>query len=201
MALSILAVDAAASSLLACVCTALTRLPTEVPGLAGCPCRTCVVPGLVAADGCDTRCGQLEPGQFPGQLTVSVIRLYSSDRAQFPREVQTVRDVRECEPPQTTAVELLITLFRCIPGMNNDGCPPTCEQLSASAMQLHADMLAIQQAVLCCYAATDTSRPRGRRYVLGQSRPIGPSGDCVGIEQRVTVALDYGLCCPAEALA
>lgn len=201
MALGILAVDAAASSLLACVCTALSRLPTEVPGLAGCPCRTCVVPGLVAADGCDEGCGTLPAGTYPGQLTVSVIRLYSSDRSGFPREVQAVRDLRECVPPQTTAVELAVTLFRCVPGMTDDGCPPTCEQLSASAMQLHADMLAIQQAVLCCYAGTDTTRPRGRRYVLGQSRPIGPSGDCVGIEQRVTVALDDCLPCPPESLA
>lgn len=201
MALSILAVDAAASSLLACACTALSRLPTEVPGLAGCPCRSCVVPGLVAADGCDTNCGTLEPGEFPGQLTVSVIRLYSSDRAQFPREVQAVRDLRDCPMPQVTVVELAVTLFRCIPGMNNAGCPPTCEQLSASAMQLHADMLAIQQAVLCCYAATDTTRPRGRRYVMGQSRPIGPSGDCIGLEQRVSVALDDCLPCPPTGLA
>ena len=199
MAMSILAVDAAASSLLQCVCTGLSQLPTEVPGLAGCPCRSCVVPGAVAADGCDAGCGALAPGEYPGQLTVSVARIYSTDRQSFPREAQTVRDLKDCPMPQTTAVELTITLFRCVPGMDDNGCPPTCEQLSASAMQLHADLLAIQRAVLCCYAATDTTRPRGRRYVLGQSRVIGPQGDCVGIEQRVTVALDDCLVCPEVA--
>lgn len=201
MALSILAVDAAATSLLACVCTALSRLPTEVPGLAGCPCRSCVVPGAqVAWDGCDGACPPV-PGEFPGQLSVNVVRLYSSDFHQFPREVQTVRDVKNCPMPQTTAVELAVTVLRCVPGMDKNGCPPTCEQMSAAAMQSHADMLAVQQAILCCYAGTDTSRRNGRRYVLGQSRTVGPQGDCAGFEQRVVVALDDCLPCPPQDAA
>jgi hypothetical protein len=199
MALSILAVDAAASSLLSCVCAGLSRLPTEVPGLDGCPCRSCVVPGTPAADNCGEGCERLPAGEFPGQLTVNVVRIYSSDRQNFPREVQTVRDLKDCPPPQTTAVELNITLYRCVPGSTNEGCPPTCEALSASAMQVHADLLAIQRAVLCCYAGTDTTRPRGRRYVLGASRVVGPQGDCVGIEQRVVTALDDCLACPVTA--
>lgn len=198
MALGLLAVQQAAENLLTCVCTALGRLPTEVPGLAGCPCRSCVVPGVPAADSCGESCLPLPDGSWPGQLTVNVIRLYSSDRQNFPREVQTVRDLRDCPPPQTTAVELAVTVYRCAPGPTKDGCPPSCEELNDSATQLHADMLAVQQAVLCCYAATDTSRPRGRRYVLGQSRTLGPQGYCVGLEQRVTVALDDCLPCPPE---
>lgn len=198
MALSILAVDAAASSLLACVCSGLATLPAEVPGLDGCPCRSCVVPGTPAADNCGEGCEALPAGQFPGQLTVNVVRIYSAERQGFPREAQTIRDLKDCPPPQTTAVELLVTLYRCVPGVSDEGCPPSCEALSASAMQLHADMLAIQRAILCCYAGTDTTRPRGRRYVMGASTVTGPRGDCVGIEQRVTVALDDGLCCPSE---
>lgn len=196
MALSLLAVHQAAENLLTCVCTALGRLPAEVPGLAGCPCRTCVVPGVPAADNCGEGCGTLPDGQFPGQLTVNVIRLYSSDRNAFPREVATVRDLKQCVPPQVTAVELAVTLYRCAPGPTSEGCPPSCDDLGAAAMQLHADMMAVQQAVLCCYAGTDTSRRTGRRYVVGQSRTIGPQGGCVGLEQRVTVALDDCLPCP-----
>lgn len=198
MALSFMAVHQAANDLLTCVCQGLTRLVTEVPGLAGCPCRSCVVPGLVAADGCDASCGTPPAGEYPGQLSVNVIRLYTSDRTAFPREVQTVRDRRNCPMPLTTAVELAVTVYRCAPMPSDQGCPPTCEELSASAMQLHADMLAVQTAVQCCYAGTDTTRPFGRRYVLGQSRTLGPQGGCVGLEQRVTVALDDCVPCPAE---
>lgn len=205
MALSLLAVHQASEDLLNCVCQGLARIPTEVPGLAGCPCRSCVVPGTPAADGCGTNtCAPLPDGQFPGQLTVHVIRIYATERQDFPREsaardASTVRDGKNCMPPPTTAVELAVTLYRCIPGLTKEGCPPSCEDLSASAMQLHVDMLNIQQSVLCCYSGTDTTRRHGRRYVLGPSRTVGPQGDCVGIEQRVTVALDDCLPCPVPA--
>ena len=199
MALSVLSVHQAANDLLTCVCQALSQLPTDVPGLAGCPCRSCVVPGLVAADGCDETCGALPAGQFPGQLSVSVVRIYQSDRQSFPRETATVRDMKDCPPPQTTALELLVTLYRCAPLPSDEGCPPTCESLSDTAMQLHADMLKVQQDVLCCYAATDTTRRKGRRYVMGASRTLGPQGGCIGLEQRVTTALDDCIACPVPA--
>lgn len=195
MTLSMLAVHQAAQNLLDCVCTALAALPAEVPGLAGCPCRVGVVPGAVAADGCDGGCN-VQPGEFPGQLTTSVVRLYASDLVSFPRELGTqqagggVRDLKNCAMPQATAVELLVTLFRCVPGPTDDGCPPTMAALDAAAMQYHADMLAVQQGILCCYAGTDTTRRNGRRYVMGQTTTIGPSGGCVGFQTRVIVALD-----------
>lgn len=196
VAMPITAIDTAAQDLLSCVCTSLSGLPTEVPGLAGCPCRSCVVPGTVAADGCDETCGVLPPGEYAGQLTVSVARLFASDRNLFPREAALVRDNRGCQPQHTTAVELLVTLFRCAPLPSDEGCPPSCESLAASALQLHTDMLAVQRAILCCYADTDQSVRGGRRYVLGQSRTLGPQGGCVGLEQRVVVALDGCLVCP-----
>ncbi len=99
MALSFLAVHQAAENLLTCVCTGLSRLPVDVPGLAGCPCRSCVVPGTAAADGCDSSCAPLPEGQFPGQLSVNVVRIYSSDRQSFPREVLAVHDGKQCAAP------------------------------------------------------------------------------------------------------
>lgn len=198
MALSPTAVHDAATDLLNCVCQALDRLPVDVPGLAGCPCRSCVVPGQVAADGCDGSCPPVA-GEYPGQLSVNVTRLYSSDRSAFPREVATVRDLRECAPPPVTVLELAVTLFRCTPLPDDQGCPPSCEELTAAARQLHADLLAVQAAVLCCFAGTDPVQRRGRRYVLGQSRTMGPQGGCVGLEQLVRVALDDCITCPPVA--
>lgn len=195
MTLSMLAVHEAAEALLNCVCTALDALPLEMPAMAGCPCRVGVVPGSVAADGCDGGC-DVPAGEYPGQLTVNVVRLFASDRASFPRELGTqqagggVRDLKNCALPVTTAVELLVTLFRCVPGPTDDGCPPSMEELNVAAMQFHADMLAVQQGIMCCFAGTDTSRRTGRRYVVGQTTTIGPQGGCVGFQSRVMVALD-----------
>lgn len=203
MALSMLAVHEAAEALLNCVCDAVSLLPTEVPGLAGCPCRVGVVPGAVAADACDGGC-DMAPGTYPGQLTTSVVRLFSSDRISFPRETTPganvpgsgIRDAVNCAMPQVTGVELLVTLWRCAPGPSEDGCPPSMAALNDAAMQFHADMLAVQQGILCCFASTDTSTRRGRRYVIGQTTTIGPQGGCVGFQTPVTVALDDCIPCP-----
>lgn len=204
MALSMLAVHEAAEAVLNCVCAALDRLPAEVPGLAGCPCRTGVVPGAPAADGCDGGC-DMQPGEYPGQLTVSVTRLYASDRNAFPRELGStqgigsgVRDLANCAMPQSTAVELAVTLWRCVPVSTDEGCPPAMDALNESAMQFHADMLAVQQGILCCLAGTDTTQRRGRRYIMGQTRTLGPQGGCVGFQASVTVALDDCIPCPPE---
>ena len=201
MALSMLAIHQAAQNLLDCVCESVDALTLSVPGLAGCPCRVGVVPATPAADGCDGGC-DAGPGEWPGQLTVNVVRMYASDIVVFPREAggtsQTanglgVRSLKNCTMPQVTAVELNVTLFRCVPGPTDEGCPPTMAELDAAAMQYHADMLAVQQGILCCYAGTDTTRRSGRRYVVGQTTTIGPSGACVGFQTRVTVALDDSL--------
>ncbi len=200
MALSLLAVHNAATSLLECVCQGLARIPTEVPGLAGCPCRTCVVPGTPAADNCGDGCGTLPAGQYPGQLTVNVVRIYQTARADFPRyspsQPSSVLDARGCTGMPTTAVDLLVTLYRCAPGPGKDGCPPSCDDLNDSAMQLHTDMLVMQSSIQCCYGGTDTTRRTGRRFTIGQAAVTGPRGLCVGIEQQVTVALDDGVAPP-----
>lgn len=197
MALNILAVNQAAQNLLDCICSTMNQIPSEAPGLMGCPCRVAVVPGqLVAADACGDECTEPAPGEFPGQLTVNVVRIFSSDRQNFPREVQTVRSLKQCLMPPVTAVELAVTVFRCAPGPTDGVCPPSVEDLAASALQQHADMLAVQAGILCCFAATDSNAFDGRRYVMGQSTAIGPQGLCVGFEQRVTVDLGDCIACP-----
>lgn len=198
MAFNLLAVDAAASSLLACVCEALARLPSEVPGLAGCPCRTGVVPGAPAADNCGEGCGALPDGQYPGQLTVNVVRTYVAELPRY-TNLQAVRlEDTNCGPGAVTVIDLAITLWRCAPGPTQDGCPPEMADLAATALQTHVDLLAITQAVTCCFPSTDTQRRKGRRYSLGQSTVLGPQGGCVGIQTTVTVALD-GLAPPVPA--
>lgn len=189
MALDYLAVQQAAQSLLDCTCEALDDLVTEVPGLAGCPCRVGIVPGAPAADGCDGGCN-VQPGEYPGQLTVNVVRTYPADLPRFTNVQAVILDGSNCGTTALTVVDLSVTLWRCVPGPTDDGCPPSMTELGASAIQLHADMLAINQAVTCCFATRGTTRRKGRRYSLGQTTVLGPQGGCVGIQTTVTVALD-----------
>lgn len=189
MALQTLAFHEAAEALLNCVCEQLDALHTEVDGLAGCPCRKMVIAGQAAADGCSGDCSQPPAGQWPGQLTVAVQRVYSTDRNSFPRELSVARDARNCQMPVQLAVVLAVTVFRCAHGPTSQGCPPTPDELAGDAMQVHADMIAVQRAALCCFGAT-TEQRNGRRYVLGATTTIGPQGGCVGFQTLVTVALD-----------
>ncbi|MTE20273.1 hypothetical protein F0L17_14375 [Streptomyces sp. TRM43335] len=191
MALTPLAIHDLAEAVLGCVCEALDRTAMEVDDYPGCPtCRVCVVPGQPAWDGCEDPCSGDEVG---GQLSVHVARIYPS--TSFPVEDQQVRDLRECVPPPVTAVELVVTLLRCAPYPSEEGCPPSCEEQAAAARTLHIDAATVFNALLCCLPYTGGGR-RGRRFVLGQQRTIGPEGGCVGIEQRVTVALPGCAPCP-----
>ncbi|WP_228980126.1 hypothetical protein [Streptomyces sp. DH12] len=191
MALHPLAVHELTETVLGCVCAALEVTAAEVEGQPGCPCRVCVVPGQPAWDSCDDPC----TGETGGQLTVHVARIYPSTT--FPTEDREVRGVRSCTPPPVTAVELVVTLLRCAPLPTEDGCPPSCDELGAAARTLHLDATTIYNALLCCLPGTSTRR-RGRRFVLGAQRTLGPEGGCVGIEQRATVALPGCARCPGD---
>lgn len=196
IALGYLDVHQAATSLLECVCEALDRVPEQMPGLAGCPCRVGVVPGTPAADACDGAC-DMAPGLYPGQLTVNVTRTYVAELPRYTNLSAVQLDGTNCGPGALTVVDLMITLFRCVPTQTEE-CPPTMDELNASAMQLHVDMLAITQGVTCCFPTAGTDRRKGRRYSLGASTVLGPQGGCIGVQTPVTVALD-GLSVPLPA--
>ncbi|WP_405961300.1 hypothetical protein OG235_37200 [Streptomyces sp. NBC_00024] len=197
MALTAFAVHDLTEAVLGCVCAALDATAEDIEGQPGCPCRTCVVPGTAAWDSCDDPCGPSEGAG--GQLTVNVARIYPSSLTSFPSQDQTVQGVRGCTPPPITAVELVITLLRCAPTVSEDGCPPSCEELSEASRILHIDEVTVYNALLCCLPQTGGGR-RGRKFVIGAQRTIGPEGGCVGLEQRVIVALP-GCRCPDEGVS
>ncbi|MFF4292085.1 hypothetical protein ACFY0N_00340 [Streptomyces vinaceus] len=192
MAVKPLAVHDLAEDVLACVCVALDQAAVDVPDQPGCPeCRSCLVPGQVAFDSCEDPCGPTP--QTGGQLSVSIARVFPS--TSFPNEDREVRGLRGCTPPTLLAVELVVTLLRCAPGPTDEGCPPTCDELTAAARILSVDLVTVYNALLCCLPDTAPT-PRGRRYVIGASKTIGPEGGCVGLEQRVTVGLYGCYTCP-----
>ncbi|MFD4314984.1 hypothetical protein [Streptomyces sp. NPDC058548] len=195
MALTPLAIHDLAETVLGCVCVALDRTAGQVDGQPGCPsCRACVVPGQPAWDSCDDPCGEEASG---GQLTVSVARIFPSTDADFPSEARIVQGVRGCALPPVTGLELVVTLLRCAPTFSEGGCPPSCTELAAAAQVLHVDITTVYSALLCCLPGTEQRR-RGRRFVMGQQKVIGPEGGCVGLEQRVTVALPGCGVCPGD---
>lgn len=203
VALTLMALHEVQQALLGCVCESLDLIPTEFPGLAGCPCRAFVSPGQPAADGCDGPC-KAAPGEYPGQLTVHINRMFATDSQRFPARfsntigaTSSVRDLKNCQLPQINALDLYVTVFRCLPGMTDEGCPPSPDDLDASSRQLSADMLAVQRGVACCFPGTSTEQRRtGRRYSMGDTYMIGPSGGCLGFRTEVTVAVDGCLPCP-----
>ncbi|MFF4391437.1 hypothetical protein ACFY0G_32310 [Streptomyces sp. NPDC001552] len=193
MAVKPLMVHDLAQDVLACVCVALDQAAADIEGQPGCPdCRTCLVAGQAAWDSCDDPCGRTPP-VAGGQLTVNVVRVYPSTT--FPAEDREIRGLKSCDPPTLLAVELAVTLLRCAPGPDENGCPPSCEDLGAAARILHVDLTSVYNALLCCFPDS-TPVPRRRRFVLGQSKVIGPEGGCVGLEQRVTVGLYACYPCP-----
>ncbi|TDC29494.1 hypothetical protein E1211_25895 [Micromonospora sp. 15K316] len=193
MALTALGVHELAERVLACVCQALDATAEEVTGHPGCPCRACVVPGAPAWDSCEDPCDN--SGGPGGQLTVHVARIFPS--REFPAPDQTVLGLRGCTPPSTTAAELVVTLLRCAPAPTEHGCPPSCEELAATARIVHVDAATVFNALMCCLPSTGGWR--GRRFVMGEQRIVGPQGGCVGVEQRVIVALPGCGPCPGAS--
>lgn len=190
MALTALAVHRIAELIRDCVCAALDQATEEIDGYPGCPCRSCVVAGVPAWEDCQDPCS----GEAGGQLTVHLERMYPSSR--FPEEDRQVRGTPGCPQVATTAAEFVVTVLRCAPMGTADGCPPTCEELEETARTVHVDASVVYSALLCCLP--HTAGRRGRRFILGQSRTVGPEGGCVGVEQRVTVALPGCGRCPGE---
>jgi len=192
MALTLEGVNELAEAVLACVCVTLDATAEEVPGQPGCPCRACVVPGTPAWDSCEDPCG--EEGGTGGQLTVHVARIFPT--TEFPSETREVLGQKSCSPARI-AVELVITLLRCVPVADPDtGCPPTCEEETAAARVIQIDAASVLNALLCCVPSIG-NRHKGPLYVIGAQKTLEPQGGCGGIEQRVMVALP-SCKCPEE---
>jgi hypothetical protein len=148
--------------LLDCTCAALEKTAC------GCPCYAFVSAGTVAWDKC---CDG-------GQLWVGIDRIYAYDRFPAPATGAIM-----CSPP--LAADIVIGVLRCAPTLSDQGEPPSAEALSASSAQVYEDAYAVVNGVLCCLVPTQ----RERLFVMGNQRPLGPQGGCVGSELRLTVAL------------
>lgn len=151
-----------AQALLDCVCADLAD------GECGCPCWAFIANGAVAWDHC---CDD-------GQLWVSVDRVY-------PYGIFPSAPTSRIACAQPIAVDYTIGILRCAPVSDDQGNPPTPEQLTASGIQVTNDMYTIMNSVICCL---DNMGQR-RLFTIAGTRPLGPSGGCVGSALTVTVAV------------
>lgn len=147
-----------ANQILECAAAALDETEARAPD------RQCVMYGSdITWDECDC-----------GQLAVHMVRTYLSQS--FP---QILVEPNNCTAPYTVS-ELVVTILRCVPQPDNQGNPPSCEQVSAAARTDFADRAAVWRGVACCLV--------GQLYVITEQLPVGEAGACAGSELHVLVA-------------
>ena len=131
--------------------------------------RTCLlVPGAIAWDGCDC-----------GQLAQTIQRIYPTQI--FPADASDVPVRGGCGPGGALVFEVLLSVLRCVPGLDGQGRPPTCAKLLTSALEIQGDAYAMRKAVSCCLA--DFARDRQIiKYSVGGTNFVGPEGGCGGSE-------------------
>lgn len=147
--------------------------PVRTPGM-----RTCLlVPGNVAWDGCE--CGQLAltiQGIWPTKV--------------FPNDASADPIMGGCMV-RPLAVNVLVSITRCIPGMTSGmpPAPPTCAALLAAALEQQGDAFAVRKAVECCLATMKSVERRILDFRVGRTTFTGPDGGCGGSELAFTFEL------------
>lgn len=166
----------------ACIVDALDQTP------AGAPTRQCLLlpTGMIPWDNCD--CG--------GQVALAIRRVYAADI--FPTEAPYAAWAH-CGPKYLVA-EVVVSVVRCVTGLDQNGQPPPCATALAEAITLENDRTAVRQAIACCLNAMKKARPPTlgvTGWSLGASVTVGELGGCAGVE--TTFLVGVGVCaCPDD---
>ena len=164
--------------LLSCVCAALaaTADSPDLPVVGGYgPVRSgacCLThaAGLPAADYC------CEGTDRVGQAWVRTIGF---DPVNF----------GDCGNANTVNETIGAGVYRCSPSFrNNEGEPPSCDELTLHAKRMRLDADAIRDAVRCCPVLVDAS------WQFVTMVPIGGEGACCGWEYRLRLRWDEPRC-------
>lgn len=159
-----------------CVVDGLGQTPAGAPG------RQCLLlpTQTIPWDNCD--CG--------GQVALAIQTVYGSTR--FPTPADATRDWSPCGPPWQVA-QVMVSVVRCVPTMDDQGQPPTCAAELAAALILEADRTAVRQALACCLTGLKDAGVIGG-WALNPSTTVGELGGCAGVETTFLIALRSCLC-------
>lgn len=80
------------------------------------------------------------------------------------------------------------SVVRCIPSMDQNGNPPTCDKLLTAGMQDVRDRTAVRLGVLC-HLESLLEDDTISYYQIGQQTPLGEQGGCAGSVLTWSVAL------------
>ncbi len=166
----------------ACIVDALDQTP------AGSPTRQCLLlpTAIIPWDDCD--CG--------GQVALAIRRIYGSQI--FPQETANPTDWHHCGPRLWVA-DVLVSVTRCITGVDEVGNPPLCDTALAEAIILENDRTAVRQAIACCLQQMRETRPPAlgvQSWILGGSATVGEQGACAGVETSFLVGVAACACPP-----
>lgn len=135
--------------------------------------------GIEPATGVPIDVGDCEDGPGCGAATVRLARVFPS--VNFPETDVTGTCVT------LLAMELFVTVYRCVPAGQDDGSNPTAEQYAFWAQQQFADMAAMRRAIACCFG----QKHQDVDYILGDYTPLTPQGGVGGGTWRLTAQQEF----------
>jgi hypothetical protein len=145
----------------------------ETPESGGVPdkMRICLlVPGAIAADGCDC-----------GQFAQSIVRSNPSDIFPQDSSLSPLKGVCGQRSRMWTVTASIMRCVPCLKEINGKVRMPTCaEQLTAALIQ-EGDAWAMWTAAQCCLAEQLRNRVI-TSYFVGTTEPYGPEGCCGGVD-------------------
>ena len=159
-----------------CVVDALDQTP------AGAPSRQCLLlpTQSIPWDNCDC----------DGQIALAIQNVYGSKR--FPTPADATLDWSPCGPPWQVA-QVMLSVVRCVPTMNDQGIPPSCPDELAAAVTLENDRTAIRHALACCLTDLKDANTIGA-WALNPSVTVGELGGCAGVETTFLIGMRSCLC-------
>ena len=124
-----------------------------------------------------------------GQLSQAIRRTYGSDT--FPA-LSTNDNQGKCGP-QWQVAEVVISVARCVPTVDDSGRPPACDVLLTAALTLESDRSSVRQSLACCLQSLYQAKRIGA-YAIGDSITVGDLGGCVAVETVIWIGLRSCLC-------
>lgn len=170
------------TGLAGCVFDALEQTP------AGAPCRQCML--LPTQQIPWDNCGPCEEG-CNGQVAFAIREVYGSDSFPTPASAKTWS---KCGPRYTVA-RVVVSVTRCVPGMDENGNPPGCDAELLASIILENDRTAVRQGLACCLNAASRDTPALlSEWLISPSTTVGELGGCAGSETEFLVGVRTCLC-------